>query len=176
MSDSDQTRSGAGGVGSSASGNSAEIDALVAALLGGLAGRSSNQLDLSDGIDRSEILNVIRIISGRKNLLPEEDTDDPNNPMTPVNSLFGNGPISRFLNGKKTAIGIFGLLGTYVLPIMFPGAAPILAALKGLGLDQVAQDPESGTKILTGLFSAFAAWGGLGKLEKWTKRLERFRL
>ncbi len=174
MSDNDQTRSGAGGA-SSSSGNP-ELDALVAALLARTGWDSTGgKLDLSDGIDRSEILDVVRIISGRKALGVDTPSDDPNNPMTPVNSLFGKGPISKFLNGKKTAIGIFGLLGTYVLPIMFPQAAPILAALKGLGLDQVAQNPEAGTSILTGIFSAFTAWGGLGKLEKWTRRLEQSR-
>lgn len=177
MSDSDQTRSGAGGVGSSPTDNTPEIDALIAALLGRATSGSSNQLDLSDGIDRSEILEVIRIISGRKSLTPTEDGDDPNNPMTPVNSLFGDGPISRFLNGKKTAIGIFGLLGTYVLPILFPQAAPLVALFNGLGIENVVtENGKEGSQLLTGIFSAFAAWGGLGKLEKWTRRLERVRL
>jgi len=175
MSDNDQTRSGAGGLGSRAT-NNPELDALVTALMARLGGGSSGGVDISDGIDRSEILDVIRIISGRKNIGDDNASEDANNPMTPINSLFGNGPISRFLNGKKTTIGIFGLLGTYILPILFPQAAPLVALFNGMGIENVVTEQgNEGSQLLTGIFSAFAAWGGLGKLEKWTRRLERGR-
>ncbi len=116
--------------------------------------------------------------------LPVETIGKP--PLTPVNAALGNG-IGELLNGRKTGIGILGLLATAIVPTLFPQFAPFVALFKNLG----ATDPvlvgqvvsgagdaatttvpvvaTGGTSIMTTLFTALTGWGLLGKVEKWVK-------
>jgi len=76
-----------------------------------------------------------------------------------VNGALGQG-IGNLLDGKKTAIGAFGSLLTTILPVLtapgglLSGVLPALGGLSGVG---------------TPIFLAVAAWGVLGKLEKWAQ-------
>ncbi len=93
-------------------------------------------------------------------------------PLTPVNGALGEG-IGKALNGRKTALGIIGLLATSVIPIIFPAAAPIAAGITAL----IPANPENITTLDTTvqaaqpLFGALAGWGVLGKIDKWIAKL-----
>ena len=56
---------------------------------------------------------------------PLASSSDPQ--LTPVNGALGK-TIGTMLDGRKTAIGILGLLVTTILPIFFPQLAPIVRA------------------------------------------------
>jgi hypothetical protein len=78
--------------------------------------------------------------------------------LGPVNGALGDA-IGNLLNGKKSGIGIIGALLSSVLPTLLPmitSNASILApisAASGIGLP---------------ISLALAAWGVLGKMEKWS--------
>ncbi len=76
----------------------------------------------------------------------------PRPPLTPVNAVLGEG-IGRLLNGKKSVIGIVGLLATVLLPEI---------GLSGPIVDFV-QNHETELSTLLG---ALTGWGFLGKLDK----------
>lgn len=84
-------------------------------------------------------------------------------PLGQVNGALGQG-IGNLLDGKKTAIGIFGALATDILSKVGPsvdvakllGSAATTGAA-GVGLGQIAMP----------VFLALSAWGLLGKFEKW---------
>lgn len=73
-----------------------------------------------------------------------------------VNGALGQ-TIGDMLNGKKTAIGIFGSLASWLLPILgsSTGLLPGVSALV----------PQIGVPI----FIATTLWGVLGKFEKWNQ-------
>jgi uncharacterized protein (TIGR02594 family) len=78
--------------------------------------------------------------------------------LGPVNGALGQ-TIGNLLNGKKSAIGIVGALITAVLQAVGPSlgtALPVVGSFAGLG----------GAALP--IFLAIAAWGVLGKLEKWS--------
>lgn len=121
-----------------------------------------------------------------KPVVPERDPlvskADP--ALTPVNGALGK-TIGEALDGRKTAIGIIGLLATTVLPIFFPQLAPITAAVgpvvEAIGTvggavttvttDAPAQGGLVGTLMAaaTPVFAALTGWGVLGKVEKWVR-------
>jgi hypothetical protein len=79
--------------------------------------------------------------------------------LGPVNGALGDA-IGNLLNGKKSGIGIIGALLSYLLPTLLPMiagnasiVAPIASAATGFGLP---------------ISLALAAWGVLGKMEKWS--------
>lgn len=96
-------------------------------------------------------------------LLPGQD-------LTPVNRALGK-TIGKALNGKKTIIGIGGLLVSMFLPQLAPltsfltNAAPVDGALIEPGTAKIAV--ESIQDKLMPLASIMIAWGGLGKIDKW---------
>jgi hypothetical protein len=78
--------------------------------------------------------------------------------LGPVNGALGQ-TIGNLLNGKKSAIGIIGAVITAVLQAVGPSlgtALPMVGSFAGLG----------GAALP--IFLAVAAWGVLGKLEKWS--------
>jgi hypothetical protein len=111
--------------------------------------------------------------------------------LGPVNGALGQG-LGNLLDGKKTAIGIFGSLATWLLSSFAP-AVPAGAAAAGAGgaaaagagavagttaaasgvLPTIAA-ALGGASGLTGvglpIFLALTAWGVLGKMEKWSGR------
>lgn len=89
-------------------------------------------------------------------------------PLGQVNGALGQG-IGSALDGKKTAIGIFGSLLSTILPALT--AAPT-AALPGGGLLSGILPTALGASLPgVGLpiFLAMTAWGILGKVEKWNQ-------
>ncbi|PIL19000.1 hypothetical protein P775_16690 [Puniceibacterium antarcticum] len=80
-------------------------------------------------------------------------------PLTPVNAALGEG-IGKLLNGKKSIIGIVGLLATVLLPEI---------GLSGPIVDFV---ERHGTELTT-ILATFTGWGFLGKIDKAIWSLER---
>lgn len=87
----------------------------------------------------------------------------PDRPLGPVNGALGE-TIGNLLDGKKTAIGILGALATALL-----GNIPaVTTATSTLGHVAAAVTSAGGLGgFAMPIFLAMAAWGGLGKLEKW---------
>lgn len=81
--------------------------------------------------------------------------------LGPVNNLLG-GSIGRLLNGKKTAIGLLGGVLTAILSQLQTGGG--FAAASGIGSQVVGLSP-----YLLPVFLGLAAWGVLGKVEKWVQ-------
>ena len=80
--------------------------------------------------------------------------------LGPVNGALGQS-IGDMLNGKKSAIGIIGALATSLLGALSSsgGLPSVLQPLAAAGL---------GNYVMP-IFLALAAWGVLGKLEKWNQ-------
>lgn len=82
-------------------------------------------------------------------------------PLGQVNGAFGE-TIGKLLNGKKSAIGIIGVLATTLLS-QVPAAS-------GLGQVLALLTPAAGlSQFALPIFLAMGAWGVLGKLEKWAQ-------
>ena len=109
--------------------------------------------------------------------------DVVNQIVTVLNTLVGGQPalgqvngalgqtLGDLLNGKKSAIGIIGALITAVLQVAGP-SLPLSSIIPGLGTagaaGAVAAAGSTGLgSVLLPIFLAIAAWGVLGKLEKW---------
>lgn len=80
--------------------------------------------------------------------------------LGPVNGALGQ-TIGNLLNGNKSAIGIIGALLTSVLQVAGP-SAPLSAITPLLGAGSLGG-------VAMPIFLAMAAWGVLGKLEKWAQ-------
>jgi hypothetical protein len=92
--------------------------------------------------------------------------------LTPVNAALGQ-TLGKLLDGRKTGIGVIGLLALTVLPVFFPGLAPIKSLLESLGVTNpqlVGAGAEAGKSLLGPIFAALTAWGLLGKTEKWVEK------
>ena len=79
-------------------------------------------------------------------------TVDGKPPLTPVNAALGTG-IGHALDGKKSVIGVVGLILTVLLPEI---------GVSGALVDFVRN--ESSTLIT--LLATFTGWGFLGKIDK----------
>jgi hypothetical protein len=80
-------------------------------------------------------------------------------PLGPVNGALGQ-TVGQLLDGKKSAIGIGGAVLTQLLSQVPPGT--------GLGQVLTQLAPADGlSPYAMPIFLGFAAWGVLGKLEKW---------
>lgn len=78
--------------------------------------------------------------------------------------------IGDLLNGKKTALGIFGTLASWLTPVIGSlfggsGVAAGLGAGAAAGAGGLALVPQIGVPI----FIAMTLWGILGKMEKWNQ-------
>ena len=85
---------------------------------------------------------------------------DANRELGQVNGALGL-TLGNLLNGKKTAIGIIGSALTPILSAVPAGSGlgQVLALLAAVGLSPFAMP----------IFLAIAAWGILGKFEKWAQ-------
>ena len=82
-------------------------------------------------------------------------------PIGQVNGALGD-TIGKLLNGKKTAIGLLGAVITPILSAVPPGT--------GLGQVLGMLTPAAGLSPFTmPIFLGLAAWGVLGKMEKWAQ-------
>jgi hypothetical protein len=86
-------------------------------------------------------------------------------PLGQVNGALGE-TIGNLLNGKKTALGIFGATITSMLAGVT--ASPDAGRLAGL-LGTVATSVPGLSKFALPLSLAISVWGVLGKFEKWTQ-------
>lgn len=86
-------------------------------------------------------------------------------------------PLGRLLNGRKTGLGIIGLLGSVLLPGLFPTvfgplvelfslAGNAASAAAGGGAGGAASGAVEGQTVLQWLFGSVLAWGVADKVEK----------
>jgi len=91
--------------------------------------------------------------------------------LGPVNGALGQ-TIGNLLNGKKTAIGIIGAVLTAVLQFFGPALPtwlqPIIGVVASVGTGAAAGTAATGGLAMP-IFLAMAAWGILGKFEKWAQ-------
>lgn len=111
---------------------------------------------------------------------PLASTSDPE--LTPVNGALGK-TIGHALDGRKTAIGVIGMLLTTILPIFIPQLAPVVAvagplldaATNAAGAAAATAQPGGlPQELVSAAFPVFAAvtgWGAMGKVEKWVRAL-----
>ncbi|WP_245318022.1 lysozyme [Ensifer sp. 1H6] len=169
--------------------NSAQVLQEMLTLIAMLRGRKS-----ASSSDLTSLQDILRIILPQGPLInggiqiTEQVKDDPlvsksDTELTPVNGAFGKA-IGHALDGRKTAIGIIGMLATTLLPIFFPQWAPV-AAVAGPLIDTAANTAGTagaatpaagglGRELVTAAFPIFAgitSWGAIGKLEKWVRTL-----
>jgi hypothetical protein len=86
-------------------------------------------------------------------------------PLGQVNGALGQ-TIGDLLNGKKTAMGTIGALLTSLLSAFSSGGM----AETGIGKLLALATPAAGlSQFAMPIFLAIAAWGVLGKLEKWAQ-------
>jgi len=94
----------------------------------------------------------------------------PGQHLTPVNRALGE-TVGKALNGKKTVIGIAGLLVSMFLPQLAPlttfltNVTPVDGGLVDPGTAKIAV--QSIQEKLMPLSAIIAGWGGLGKIDKW---------
>lgn len=112
-------------------------------------------------VDESSDLKTLLLARLSRRLLGEEAGDGKPD-IGPVNSALGK-PVGKFLNGYKSTIGIIGSVLTGVL-----GSS----SSNGVLGDIAASIPAlAGTSsIFMPFFLGVAAWGFLGKLEKWNNK------
>lgn len=103
-----------------------------------------------------------------KTVTPAQDTTGG----LPVNNALGT-TIGSLLDGKKTAIGTLGALATSLLSAAttVPPGAPA-GTMTAVGQVLAPLVPAAGLSGFTmPVFLALAAWGLMGKMEKWTKEV-----
>jgi peptidoglycan L-alanyl-D-glutamate endopeptidase CwlK len=87
-------------------------------------------------------------------------------PLTPVNGALGQ-TIGSLLDGKKSAIGIIGSVLTGLLGAAAPAATTAGAAGTAGGLMGILSTLGVAVPYLQPVMLGLAAWGALGKLDKW---------
>jgi uncharacterized protein (TIGR02594 family) len=110
-----------------------------------------------------QFVNMLAAQSGLQTTAAKAETT-PSEALGQVNGALGQ-TIGNLLNGKKSAIGIIGAAATSIL-----SAAPADNAIGRLAADGIgiwSGFSGAGTAFLP-VFLAIAAWGVLGKMEKWT--------
>lgn len=109
--------------------------------------------------DMRSIAQTIPVLPVKTAPTPADPAPAPTSPtdgsLTPVNAALGDA-VGQMLNGRKTGLGILGLLATNLLPVLAPELAGALSMTS-----------EGGATVWTSLLSALLAWGVLGKTEKW---------
>jgi peptidoglycan L-alanyl-D-glutamate endopeptidase CwlK len=88
-------------------------------------------------------------------------------PLTPVNAALGQ-TIGRALDGRKTGIGIIGSVLTGLLGAMAPAAGAGGAASAGGLLGSLLPMAGVAVPFLQPIMLGLAAWGAIGKLDKWS--------
>ncbi|QKD02719.1 M15 family peptidase [Mesorhizobium loti R88b] len=126
----------------------------IKGLQGGQSGASQNLA----GIPSSDIDQIIALLQAIQNP-GQGSTDTGTRPLGQVNGALGQ-TIGNLLDGKKSAIGILGAAATSILSSAAPGSTlgTVAASIPALA---------GSSSTLLPLFLAMAAWGALGKGEKW---------
>ncbi|MGX5831139.1 peptidoglycan-binding protein [Mesorhizobium sp. 43Arga] len=137
----------------------------IVSALGGAVQRVANTVPPVNqgGSQQDRLRRAIDLVSAI--LLPGQAKDAP---LGPVNGALGQ-TIGNLLDGKKSAIGIGGAIITQLLSKLATstGASGDLTAV-GTALSNIT--PAAGlSPFAMPLFLGLAAWGFLGKLEKWNQ-------
>ena len=103
------------------------------------------------------------LLKGIYEIVSKTDTTKQTTPLAAVNGALGQ-TIGQLLNGHKTGIGIAGALATALLSNVPPasGLGNVLAQIT-----PAIAAPAGFSGYAMPIFMALAAWGALGKLEKW---------
>lgn len=140
---------------------------------------------VASGGEPQDLQQRLKILEDQRKALEEEirqkAKDDPlssarDPELTPINGMLGS-TVGKALDGRKTLIGILGMLVTTVLPIFFPQLAPVakvVSAVGTAGAQGQAGDPGMWQQVISAAFPASAAmtvWGFLGKGEKWVRAI-----
>ncbi|THH36169.1 hypothetical protein E4Z66_14045 [Aliishimia ponticola] len=132
------------------------------AVLGAVLGKALKK-DVAEGDSQRRSKAMLRaLLEDKLDLeLIDPDTIDPRaqvkKVLTPVNAALGQ-TVGRLLDGKKSVIGIAGLIAAAVIPelgLQAPGSPQLTELLDG----------DSQTIIFT-LLTIFTGWGFLGKVDK----------
>ncbi|MCJ8510661.1 lysozyme [Rhizobium lemnae] len=168
--------------GGSATANTADALNLAKSLPAGSILSATEQAALTAALANADAARKVIAEALRQNakLDPLASSSDPQ--LTPVNGALGK-TIGTMLDGRKTAIGILGLLVTTILPIFFPQLAPIVrgaepllnAATSAAGaVASTAQTDSLPRELVSAAYPVFAAltgWGLTGKVEKWVRAI-----
>ena len=123
--------------------------------------RSSATERAYDGHLRPHIVSSVRPPRCHISAILSPGTAGTPPPLGQVNGALGD-TIGKLLNGKKTAIGLLGAVITPILSAVPPGS--------GLGQVLGMLTPAAGLSPFTmPIFLGLAAWGVLGKMEKWAQ-------
>lgn len=144
-------------------GKQADVSAILVALLEVL---SKKQMagSAEQESEASVLLRLLQRLSG--------DETKPDDALTPVNAWLGD-TIGNALNGKKTGVGLIGLVATSLLPVLFPETGSGILQALDLGAADGAESAAKGSSLLNTIFGALSGWGVLGKLEKWVNVLAK---
>jgi uncharacterized protein (TIGR02594 family) len=109
---------------------------------------------------QDQVKQVINVLNALLGAAADQPADGSKPPLGQVNGALGQ-TIGNLLNGNKSAIGIIGSLATSILQSAGPNVPlstilPSVTSSAGLG------------SVAMPFFLAMAAWGVLGKLEKWS--------
>jgi uncharacterized protein (TIGR02594 family) len=109
---------------------------------------------------QDQVKQVINVLNALLGAAADQPADGSKPPLGQVNGALGQ-TIGNLLNGNKSAIGIIGSLATSILQSAGPNVPlstilPFVTSSAGLG------------SVAMPFFLAMAAWGVLGKLEKWS--------
>ncbi len=102
------------------------------------------------------VANVLSALLAEQLGTDATETDTSKRKLTPVNAALGQG-IGALLDGRKSVIGIVGLIMAAVLPE--------LGVLNPTFVDQLEANPDLQTIAFT-VLSIFTGWGFLGKIDK----------
>ncbi|NKJ92817.1 glycoside hydrolase family protein [Rhizobium leguminosarum bv. viciae] len=166
-------------VGGSTMANTAEAVTLVKSLPAGGVLSAADHTALTVALANADAARkvIAEALLQNAKLDPLASSSDPQ--LTPVNGALGK-TIGTMLDGRKTAIGILGLLVTTILPIFFPQLAPIVRAAEPLlnaatsAAASTAQTDSLPRELVTAAYPVFAAltgWGLTGKVEKWVRAI-----
>lgn len=141
------------------SGKPLDIKELLAALLGNksLITVAGGQTDPNGLAKDDQTLAALISVLGNED--PEQPVEEKK--KLPVNNALGEG-IGQPLNGKKSALGIIGAIVTAII-----GSADKTGTIGQIAETLPALSGATGP--LLPIFLGLAAWGFLGKLEKWNK-------
>ena len=143
-----------------------EVEMLIEELTGSSGGTTGQPEELQ-GHSLAAVLQALRSAKAAGS-----PTAGDNAELTPVNRALGQS-IGKLLDGRKTWLGVAGLL----LAVLIPQLNPELAKLIGMMIEQSAVSPDNGgsttsTNAWLPVVSALTGWGVLGKVEKWVHILK----
>jgi peptidoglycan L-alanyl-D-glutamate endopeptidase CwlK len=130
----------------------------------------STQPAASDTLSRiGQVVDVLRQLGlGVLPVASPGATTTPTPPLTKVNGALGS-TIGNLLDGKKSAIGIIGSVLTALLGAVAPAAPGAAAGAAGAagGLMSILSTLGVAVPYLQPIMLGLAAWGVLGKFDKW---------